>query len=162
MARLNQESGQWIENDDWLTSSVRAAKDQNRGINRRQILLQIGDQSCIIRQGLRGAQKSKRTRITISHIFISPKRNRFPVKPMLQHKQSVTIISSQRTRKEIRAKLNWNWMVYLDENDERTEMWSGLEKKTGVVSKPFDITFVAGVNEDGSILGGAAPKGVVN
>lgn len=50
----------------------------------------------------------------------------------------------------------------LDENDERTEMWSGLEKKTGVVSKPFDITFVAGVNEDGSILGGAAPKGVVN
>lgn len=37
-----------------------------------------------------------------------------------------------------------------------------MEKKTGVLCKPFDITFVAGVNEDGRIMGSAAPIGIVD
>lgn len=50
----------------------------------------------------------------------------------------------------------------LDEHDKRAEFWSGFENETGVLCKPFDITFVAGVDKDRSVLNSAAPIGVVD
>lgn len=50
----------------------------------------------------------------------------------------------------------------LDEHDKRAEFWSGFENETGVLCEPFDVTFVAGVDKDRSVLSSASPIGVVD
>lgn len=59
---------------------------------------------------------------------------------------------------QIRAKSN----PHLDENHQRAEKRSGFDQKSSVLCEPFDVAFVAGVDEDRRILGAAAPIGVVD
>ena len=67
-----------------LTSTIWASKNNNRTVGCRQIFLQISDHSGIICQRLCWAQVSKCTCIAVSHIFMTPKWNGFPIEPMLQ------------------------------------------------------------------------------
>lgn len=50
----------------------------------------------------------------------------------------------------------------LDEDQESFEKGGGFEHEAGVLSEPFDVAFVARVDEDGGVTGGAAPVCLVD
>lgn len=50
----------------------------------------------------------------------------------------------------------------LNEDEESFETGGGFEHEAGVLSEPFDVAFVAGVDEDGGVIPCSAPVSAVD